>query len=104
MSVNLKSIKIQNLTAKASVYTVPNEKNAFILSFFITNKSDIDASSSVMIRSGGIDYYLIKDKVISSSDSSFQPNDGRKIILTSGDMIYLESTETIDIIISILET
>lgn len=103
MAVEFKSIKTQNLSAKASVYTVPNTKTAFILSFFVTNKTATDAVVSVMFRSGGIDYYITSEKIV-PVNSSIQPNDGRKICLVAGDMIYLESTENIDIILSIMES
>lgn len=102
MAVNYKTIRVENLSTIASVYTVPNGQTACIVSFFVCNKTANAADVSVIIRSGGIDYYLNKEIPL-ATNATLQPSDGKKIFLAQAELVYIESTENVDIIMSILE-
>lgn len=98
-----KNIFVSNLTTKAQIYSTPLTKKTCIVSFFIANKTMANmVYVSVYIRQLGVDYTLINQLPLSSG-STLLPLEKNKLFLMPGDILSVESSEEVDIIISYIE-
>jgi len=104
MANDFKGVQSVGVTAAATVYTAPVDKDSIILELDIANTTvaAVTASAEVLDSSASTDAFIVKDAPIPSG-GSLQVISGQKIILERGDSIRVTASGACDVVCSILE-
>lgn len=86
-------------------YTVAANTTVVVVGLTVTNKTGSSISANVFINDGAANTYVTANAPISSGASLVAVGGDQKVVLLTGDKIYVESSaaSSIDAILSILE-
>jgi hypothetical protein len=86
-------------------YTVAANTTVVVVGLTVTNKTGSSISANVFINDGAANTYVTANAPISSGASLVAVGGDQKVVLLTGDKIYIESSaaSSIDAVLSILE-
>lgn len=86
-------------------YTVAANTTVVVVGLTVTNKTGSSISANVFINDGAANTYITANAPISSGASLVAVGGDQKVVLLTGDKIYVESSasSSIDAVLSILE-
>ena len=86
-------------------YTVAANTTVVVVGLTVTNKTGSSISANVFINDGAANTYVTANAPISSGASLVAVGGDQKVVLLTGDKIYVESSasSSIDAVLSILE-
>lgn len=86
-------------------YTVAANTTAVVVGLTITNKTGSSISANVYINDGAANTYITANAPISSGSSLVAVGGDQKVVLLTGDSVYVESSaaSSIDAVLSVLE-
>lgn len=105
MANDFKNALARNVgTTAVTVYTAPALKNSIAIELDLCNTTNSGVTADVFIRSGGNDFYIVKQAPVPVG-GSLQVIAGQKIVLTNGDTLRVASSvaSSIDVVGAILE-
>jgi hypothetical protein len=87
-------------------YTVPAGNGAVVVGLTVSNTSNAQVFSNVVINDGTNNYYLIKNATIAEEGTLVVVGNGQKIILQANDTVKVNSSSSnsVDAMLSIMET
>ena len=91
--------------AKVGNYTVAASTSVVVIGLTVTNTTGSAISANVFINDGVANTYVIANSPISSGASLVVVGGDQKIVLNTGDSIYVQSSasSSIDAVMSIME-
>jgi hypothetical protein len=91
--------------AKVGNYTVGASTSVVVIGLTVTNTTGSAISANVFINDGAANTYVIANSPISSGASLVVVGGDQKIVLNTGDSIYVQSSasSSIDAVMSIME-
>lgn len=86
-------------------YTVPSATTTIVVGMTVTNTTGSAIEANVYINASGANTYIIANAPISSGASLVVGGGDQKIVLITGDTMYVQSTaaSSADVVMSILE-
>lgn len=86
-------------------YTVAANTTAVVVGLTVTNKTGSSITANVFINDGAANTYVTANAPISSGSSLVAIGGDQKVVLLTGDSIYVESSaaSSVDAVLSILE-
>lgn len=98
----------QNIGTSATsvgAYTVAANTTAVVVGLTVTNKTGSSITANVFINDGAANTYVTANAPISSGSSLVAIGGDQKVVLLTGDSIYVESSaaSSVDAVLSILE-
>jgi len=99
------SQNIGTTATQVGSYTVAANTTVVVVGLTVTNKTGSSISANVFINDGAANTYVTANAPISSGASLVAVGGDQKVVLLTGDKIYVESSaaSSIDAILSILE-
>ena len=99
------SSSISNASGSPTTLVTSNSDDALI-SIRCANKYTTAVNVTVLISSGGTDFYVIKDAPIPTGGSLELIDGGSKVVLQTGDAVkaYASAATSVDIITSVVDT
>jgi hypothetical protein len=98
----------QNIGTSATAigaYTVAANTKVVVVGLTVTNKTGSSITANVFINDGAANTYVSANAPISSGSSLVAVGGDQKLVLITGDKVYVESSaaSSIDAVLSILE-
>jgi hypothetical protein len=98
----------QNIGTSATAigaYTVAANTTVVVVGLTVTNKTGSSITANVFISDGSANTYVSANAPISSGSSLVAVGGDQKVVLLTGDKVYVESSaaSSIDAVLSILE-
>jgi hypothetical protein len=98
----------QNIGTSATAigaYTVAANTTVVVVGLTVTNKTGSSITANVFINDGAANTYVSASAPISSGSSLIAVGGDQKLVLITGDKVYVESSaaSSIDAVLSILE-
>lgn len=86
-------------------YTVAANTTVVVVGLTVTNKTGSSISANVFINDGSANTYVSANAPISSGSSLVAVGGDQKLVLITGDKVYVESSaaSSVDAVLSILE-
>lgn len=86
-------------------YTVAANTTAVVVGLTVTNKTGSSITANVYINDGAANTYVLANAPISSGSSLVAVGGDQKVVLLTGDSMYVESSaaSSVDAVLSILE-
>jgi hypothetical protein len=90
---------------QVGTYTVAANTTAVVVGFTVTNKSGGAIAANVFINDGAANTSISTNAPISSGSSLILAGGDQKLVLITGDSIYVQSSaaSSLDVVLSILE-
>lgn len=101
-----RSANIGTTLESVGSYTVPANVGAVIVGLTVSNTSNAQVFSNVVINNGTNDYYLVKNATIAVEGTLIVVGNGQKIILQANDTVKVNSSSSssVDAMLSIMQT
>ena len=99
MANSFKRYTSESVTTEAVVHTAPVATQTTVIGMTIANTSANAMYVSVKLGTT----YLVKEAPVSAGGALVAVGGDQKVVMEAGDTISVESTETADVIISVLE-
>jgi hypothetical protein len=92
-------------TTKTSVYTAGAGVQTTIIGMTVSNLITTPISANVILTSGGIDYYIVKNATISPGGSLVPIGGDQKVVIEATDSLAVNTSvaSSADVIVSLLE-
>lgn len=94
---------VRNHTSLGAVYTCSNTNGATVIGLSIANVHTAAVTASVVLNDGTNDIHLIKDAPIPVGGSLVVGGGDQKIVVKNTEAIKVSASNTVDVIISVLE-
>ena len=91
--------------APVGAYTVPASTKTIVVGLSVTNTTSSAITANVFINNGVANTYVVANSPVSSGASLVAVGGDQKIVLVTGDSIWVQSTAatSIDAVMSIME-
>ena len=103
MPNSFKSYGLSNNTTSANLYVVPVATNTTAIGLVVSNKTSGTVTANVAINRSGNTYYVIQSAPILTGSSLVAIGGDQKVVLQSGDNVYISASANVDSWISVLE-
>ena len=103
MSNTFKSYGLSNVTANTTLYTVPNATQTTAIGLVVANKTQGTLTANVVIGRAGNTYSIVQQAPIITGSSLVVIGGDQKVVLQSGDNVYISASANVDSWISVLE-
>lgn len=90
---------------KTGVYTAGAGVQATVIGMSISNLITTPISANVMVTSGGIDYYIVKNATISPGGALVPIGGDQKLVIEATDTLAVNTSvaSSADVVVSVLE-
>jgi hypothetical protein len=90
---------------QVGTYTVAANTTAVVVGFTVTNKTGSSVAANVFLNDGASNTSISTNAPISSGSSLILAGGDQKLVLITGDRIYVQSSaaSSLDVVLSILE-
>jgi hypothetical protein len=103
MANTFKSVLSSTVTAQTTVYTCPSVTQTTAIGLSLANTSTSLATVSVTILRSSVTTHVIKNAQVPVGDTLILFGGDQKLVLQSADQLKVQSDNSVDVILSILE-
>ena len=103
MANTFKSYGLSNVTANTTLYTVPAATQTTAIGLVVANKTQGTLTANVVIGRSGNTYSIVQQAPIITGSSLVVIGGDQKVVLQSGDNVYISASANVDSWISVLE-
>lgn len=92
-----------NVSSNTVCYTAATGVQATLIGMTVGNVTDVPVTANVMINSGGVNYYLVKNAAVPFGGSLVPIGGDQKVVLEATDSLAVHCSGDCDVAVSILE-
>ena len=99
MANSLKTYTKRNVTADTAVMTSPEGATSTIIGLAISNVSGVNTNVTVKLGTT----HIVKNATVIAGSALVPIGGEQKIVVTAGQSIYVQATNAVDVVCSVLE-
>lgn len=103
MANTFKSYLTSEVTTLTTVHTGPANTQTTVIGLSLANVSTSLVTLSVTLVRSGTPYHIVKNAQIPAGDSLILFGGDQKLVSQAGDLLKVVSSNTVDVIVSVLE-
>jgi hypothetical protein len=103
MANTFKNFFSKDVTSNVTVYTAGAGTQTTVIGMTIANVLTSPVTANIIIRSGGTDFFMLKEATIPAGGALVPVGGEQKLVLEATDSLDISATGNCDVILSVLE-